>query len=67
MNYKPYSIEWTRKRNLSESIQQYLDDDVDIDIILNDIVDIFEDNITYHRTRAEKFQEILDGIKSLPY
>ena len=60
-------MEWTRKRGLSEALQQYFDDNVEVDTILNDIVDVLEQNVTYHSTRAEKFKEVLDGLKSLPY
>ena len=67
MTYKPYTMEWIRRRNLSEALQQYFNDDVEVDTILDDIVDVLEENATYHRTRAEKFQDVLNGLKSLPY
>ena len=67
MTYKPYSMEWTRKRGLSEALQSYFDDNVEVDTILDDIVDVLEENATYHRNRAEKFKEVLDGLKALPY
>lgn len=66
MNYKPYSMEWSRKRYLSEAIQKYFDTDASLDTILGDIVDILEDNVDYHNNCAKRFQEVLDGIKSLP-
>jgi hypothetical protein len=67
MDYKPYSIEWTRRRYLAEAIQQYFDADVPVDVILDDIVDVLGKNAAEHKTRAEKFQEVLDGLKSLSY
>ena len=67
MTHKPYTMEWTRKRNLSEALQQYFDDNVEVDTILDDIVDVLEENANYHRSRAEKFQDVLSGLKSLSY
>jgi arylsulfatase A-like enzyme len=67
MDYKPYSMEWNRKRYLAESIQQYFDTNASLDTVLDDIVDVLEQNVSYHKNRAEKFQEVLDGLKSLPY
>jgi hypothetical protein len=67
MTYKPYSVEWNRKRYLTEALQKYFDDDVSVDVILDDIVDVLSQNAEEHRSRAEKFQEVLDGLKSLSY
>ena len=67
MNYKPYSQEWWRHRHLSEAIQQYFGANVSVDIILDDIVSVLEENVEYHKSRAERFQEVLNGLKSLPY
>lgn len=67
MDYKPYSMEWNRKRYLAESIQKYFDTDASLDTVLDDIVDVLEENVSYHRNRAERFQEVLNGLKSLPY
>jgi hypothetical protein len=66
-SYKPYSLEWNRKRYLSEALQKYFDDDVSVDVILDDIVDVLSQNAEEHRSRAEKFQEVLNGLKSLSY
>jgi hypothetical protein len=66
-DYKPYSLEWNRKRYLSEALQKYFDDDVSVDVILDDIVNVLEANAVEHRSRAEKFQEVLNGLKSLSY
>lgn len=67
MEYKPYSMEWSRRRYLAEAIQQYFNTDASLDTILDDIVDVLEQNVEHHKNRAEKFQEVLDGLKSLPY
>lgn len=63
-DYKPYTIEWTRKRYLSESLQTYFDNNVSVDIILSDIIDVLEENIHESENRAEKFKEVLKGLKS---
>ncbi len=66
-DYKPYSLEWNRKRYLTEALQKYFDDDVSVDVILDDIVNVLSQNVEEHRSRAEKFQEVLNGLKSLSY
>jgi hypothetical protein len=43
MNYRPYSTEWHRKRYLKEALDNYLNDYVDNDVILNDILDILSE------------------------
>jgi len=63
MDYKPYSMEWSRRRYLAEAIQQYFDADVPVDVILDDIVDILGQSAAEHQSRAEKFQEVLNGLK----
>lgn len=67
MDYKPYSMEWSRRRYLAEAIQQYFDTDASVDVILDDIVDVLGQNVLEYQTRAKKFQEVLNGLKSLPY
>jgi hypothetical protein len=67
MDYKPYSMEWSRRRYLAEAIQQYFDTDASLDVVLDDIVSVLEENVKHHKSRAERFQEVLDGLKSLPY
>lgn len=39
-HYKPYSVEWHRRRYLKEAIDKYLDDCIDPSIIIDDIKDI---------------------------
>ena len=65
MDYKPYSMEWSRRRYLAEAIQQYFDSDAPVDVILDDIVDVLGQNVIEHRTHSEKFQQVLDGLKFL--
>ena len=65
MDYKPYSMEWSRKRYLAEAIQQYFDTDAPVDVILDDIVDVLGQSAAEHKTRADKFQEVIDGLKSI--
>lgn len=52
MDYKPYTIEWSRKRYLSESILKYFEDGVSADIIITDIVDILDE---YEKSLEEKY------------
>lgn len=63
MDYKPYSIEWTRKRYLSEAIQTYFEDGVPPEIVLQDIVDILETSANHHQNQADKFQSIISNLK----
>ncbi len=67
MDYKPYSMEWSRRRYLAEAIQKYFDTDASVDTILDDIVGVLGENAEHHKSRAERFQEVLDNLKSLPY
>ena len=63
MDYKPYSMEWNRRRYLAEAIQEYFDTDAPVDVILEDIVDVLGQSAAEHQSRAEKFQEVLNGLK----
>ena len=67
MDYKPYSVEWSRRRYLAEAIQQYFDTDAPVDVILDDIVDVLGQNVEHHKSRAKRFQDVLDGLKSSSY
>lgn len=64
MNYKPYSLEWSRRRYLAEAIQQYFDTDASLDTVLEDILSVLEENVSHHKSRAERFQEVINGLKS---
>jgi hypothetical protein len=63
MNYKPYSTEWNRRRYLSEAIQTYFNDDVEPSIVVDDILDILSEQVSFHASRAKNLQEILDNLK----
>jgi hypothetical protein len=64
MEYKPYTIEWTRKRYLSEAIRKYFDDSVSVEDIVGDIVDILNENENYYRGRANKFELVKNSFLS---
>ena len=64
MNYKPYSIEWNRRRYLTEAIQTYFNDDVDPNVIVDDILDVLSEEITFYKGRAANLQQVMDGIKN---
>lgn len=63
MEYRPYSLEWSRKRYLNESIQKYFEDDVSVELILDDIIDILETNQSLYQNKSKKFQKVLDQLK----
>lgn len=63
MEYRPYSLEWSRKRYLNESIQKYFEDDVSVELILDDIIDILETNQLLYQNKSKKFQKVLDQLK----
>lgn len=62
MDYKPYTLEWSRKRYLNEAIQKYFESEVDAEIIIDDIIDCLSETISYHNTRSEKIQIVMDSI-----
>lgn len=62
MNYKPYSLEWHRYRYLKEAIDKYLDDYVDLSIVMDDIKDILNirSEIAYQEfTRINQLEHYL--------
>ena len=65
MDYKPYSMEWSRKRYLSEPIQQYFDNNYSLDVVLEDILSVLEENAEHHKSRADQYQRVLDSLKSI--
>jgi len=65
MTYKPYSLEWSRKRYLSEAIQKYLDDNEESEVILRDILDVLYDFSSFHRVRADNIQKVIDSLRNL--
>jgi hypothetical protein len=64
MNYKPYSMEWNRRRYLSEAIKSYFHDDVEPTVIVDDILDVLSEEIDYYKGRADNLQQVMDGIKN---
>ena len=63
MNYKPYSMEWNRRRYLSDAIKTYFNDEVEPNIIVDDILDVLSEEIDYYKGRANTLQQVMDGIK----
>jgi len=63
MNYKPYSMEWNRRRYLSDAIKSYFNDEVEPNIIVDDILDVLSEEIDYYKGRADTLQQVMDGIK----
>ena len=63
MNYKPYSMEWNRRRYLSDAIKTYFNDEVEPNIIVDDIIDVLSEEIDYYKGRADTLQQVMDGIK----
>jgi hypothetical protein len=62
MNYKPYTLEWSRKRYLNEAIQKYFESGVDAEIIVDDIIDCLSETLAHHNTQSEKIQIVMDSI-----
>ena len=63
MNYNPYSMEWNRRRYLSDAIKTYFNDEVEPNIIVDDILDVLSEEIDYYKGRADTLQQVMDGIK----
>ena len=63
MNCKPYSMEWNRRRYLSDAIKSYFNDEVEPNIIVDDILDVLSEEIDYYKGRADTLQQVMDGIK----
>jgi hypothetical protein len=64
MDYKPYTIEWSRKRYLNEAIQKYLDDECSSEIVLKDIIDILEQNFLKHKNSLDRIDDILKNLSN---
>jgi hypothetical protein len=65
MEYKPYSIEWSRKRYLSEAIQKYFEDGAPPNVIVEDIVDLLEQWSSSYKSKTNKLDSVLNSIKTL--
>jgi len=63
MDYKPYTVEWSRKRYLSEAIQKYFEDNVPSDVIVQDIVDTLEEWVSSYRSQTNKLEDVLSKLK----
>ena len=59
MDYKPYSAEWHRKRYLKEALDNYLDDCVENDVIVNDILDIFKSRMRNALENVNKMEDLI--------
>ena len=58
-----YSMEWNRRRYLSDAIKTYFNDEVEPNIIVDDILDVLSEEIDYYKGRADTLQQVMDGIK----
>jgi len=63
MDYKPYTVEWSRKRYLSEAIQKYFEDNVSADVIVGDILDTLEDWSLSYKNKTNKLEEVISKLK----
>ena len=64
MNYKPYSPEWTRYRELKQIIYEYLEDsNTEPYQICQDIQDVLFNWIEEYSSRAEKGKELKQFFK----
>ncbi len=54
VKYKPYTPEWHRKRYLQEALDKYVEDDVDIDLVVRDILDILFTDAQVKQAAFEK-------------
>ena len=61
-DYRPYTVEWSRKRYLSEALQKYFEDNVPSEIILKDIKSILDNWAFHYREKEAKIQDILDSL-----
>lgn len=64
MDYKPYTIEWSRKRELQQILYNYLEDkNTSPKMIGEDICDILEDWMNEYSSRVDKAQELRNIFK----
>lgn len=64
MDYRPYSLEWTRKRALEEAIYDYLQDpETSPKQICEDIRDVLEGWVNEYSSRADKGRVLQDFFK----
>lgn len=58
MEYKPYTMEWSRKRYLSEAIQKYFYDESEPEVVVEDILDILEELSSLHKKNLDRITKI---------
>ena len=63
MDYKPYTLEWFRKKYLAEAIQKYFEDGVSANMIADDIIDVLEKRASMYRKETNKLEDVLDKLK----
>lgn len=64
MDYKPYTIQWTRKRALKEVIYDYLEDlDSSPEQICEDIKDILDKWTNEYSSRADKGRVVKEFLR----
>jgi hypothetical protein len=64
MDYKPYSIEWHRKRYLKEALDKYFDDYVDIETIREDIYDILHSRANEAHEEYDRVNKLAQSLKN---
>ena len=64
MEYKPYSPECNRKRYLSEVLETYFNDYVDIEVIYDDLMDILHDRSEQAYSEFSRINELESRINS---
>jgi len=65
MDYKPYSLEWHRKRYLKEALDKYLDDYVATDVIFEDITSILSERSERAFAEYSKINELESKLHSI--
>ena len=63
MDYKPYTLEWSRKKYLTEAIQKYFEDGASANMIADDIIDVLEERASMYRKETNKLEDVLDKLK----
>jgi hypothetical protein len=62
--YRPYSVEWHRRRYLKEAIDAYLDENIEADVIIGDIVGILNDRAKVAGYSLEKANNLLNLLNA---
>ena len=63
MRHKPYTLEWTRQKYLSEALGKYFEDGEPVDVVITDLADILSGWLEDHRSKVEDIQVILETLK----